>query len=283
MASDTASASLLLWRRCREAADEALSCLVASLNRRYACPMQPITSLQNPIVKMLRTLADKKGRREHGLFLAEGLQMLERAEAMGWTPEHVVATKTVSLFESVRPLIISEKLMAELSAQNNPHEVLASFRARFQPHPGKTGVWLALEDIRDPGNLGTILRTADAAGASGIILAGECCDPHAPDCVRASTGSIFAVPLVRMGRDALIDFMRGFPGETVGTAMAAKQDYRRPYATPTLLLMGSESRGLSPALSEACKVKVRIPMKPGVESLNVATAAALMLYQATAA
>lgn len=244
--------------------------------------MQPISSLQNPIVKQIRSLADKKGRREVGLFMAEGLAMLERAMDLGWEPETLVATKPVHLWDGVRPLIVSEKLMCELSAQNNPHEVLATFKPKFQPHPGKAGLWLALEEIRDPGNLGTIIRTADAASSAGIILIGECCDPYSPECVRASTGSIFALPLVRMKAEGFADFAKALPGDVVGTTMAAPHDFRRAYKADSLLVMGSESRGLSQVVSNACKTLVKIPMKSGVESLNVATAAALMLYQAVA-
>lgn len=241
--------------------------------------MQPITSMQNPQIKLIRALADKKARREHGLFVAEGLQMLERALDLGWRPETLVATKPPQLWDDVKPLIVADKLMAELSGQNNPLSVLATFKQRIQPHPGKDGTWLALEEIRDPGNLGTIIRTADAAGASGIILVGDCCDPCSPDCVRATTGSIFAVPLVRMPQKQFVDFVKGWPGESVATVMSAKTSYRRSYRPPTLIVLGSESRGLSPEVAAACTIKVGIPMRKGVESLNVATVAALMLYQ----
>ncbi len=241
--------------------------------------MLPISSPQNPTIKLIRSLADKKGRRETGLFMAEGHAMLERALALDWRPEHLIATKPTHLWDEVQPLIVSDKVMADLSVQNNPHDVLAAFRQRFQPHPGKTGVWLALEDIRDPGNLGTIIRTADAAAAKGVILIGDCCDPYSPECVRASTGSIFAVPLVRMKPDGFSDFAKAFPGDVVGMAMAASHDFRHAYPADCLVVLGSETRGLSQAVSGACKRLVRIPMKSGVESLNVATAAALMLYQ----
>ncbi len=243
--------------------------------------MVPITSQQNPHVKLVRSLEDKKSRREHGLFLAEGLQMLERAAAMDWTPELYFATKPAWIWDAHKPLIVSDKIMSMLSAQNNAHEVLATFKQRWQPHPGKEGLWLALEDIRDPGNLGTIIRTADAAGAAGIILVGECCDPYASECVRATTGSIFAMPLVKMPTVQFVDFLKSWPGETVGTAMNATQDYRRAYKSPTLLVMGSESRGLTASLTQACESLVSIPMREGVESLNVASAAALMLFEAT--
>ncbi len=242
--------------------------------------MLPITSPQNPHIKLIRSLDDKKARREHGLFVAEGLQMLERAAKLSWKPDIYLATKPQWIWDDHKPLIISDKLMGQLSAQNNPHDLLATFKQRWLPHPGKEGVWLALEDIRDPGNLGTIIRTADATGVSGIILVGECCDPYSPDCVRASTGSIFAVPLVRMPQQQFVDFAKAWPGESVGTAMGAKASYRRRYDSPTLIVMGSESRGLSKAVTTACKTLVSIPMREGVESLNVATATALLLYAA---
>ncbi len=243
--------------------------------------MLPISSTQNPTIKLIRSLDDKKGRREAGLFVAEGLAMLERAESLGWVPDFLVATKRHHIFDEVKPFTVTEKLMAELSAQNNPHEILGVFKQRWQPHPSKEGNWLALEEIRDPGNLGTIIRTADAASAAGIILVGDCCDPYAPECVRATTGSIFGVTLTRMPTASFVDFVKAWPGDSVATKMDAKQDFRRDYKAPVLITLGSEARGLSEAISSACKQKVRIPMKAGVESLNVAAAAALMLYCTT--
>ena len=108
---------------------------------------------------------------------------------------------------------------------------------------------------------------------------GDCCDPYAPDCVRATTGSIFAMPLVKMPTPQFVDFMKGWPGESVGTTMEAKESYRRKYSEPTLLVMGAESRGMSQSVTAACKTLVSIPMRKGVESLNVATATALMLFE----
>ncbi len=241
--------------------------------------MLPITSLQNPHIKLIRSLDDKKYRREHGLFVSEGMAMLERSLNLGWKPELFVSTKPNRLWDDVSPFVVSEKIMAEISAQNNPHEVLATFKQRWQTRPGKDGLWLALEDIRDAGNLGTIIRTADAAGAAGIILVGDCCDPYAPECVRATTGSIFAVPLVKMPTAQFVEFLGGWQGESVGTSMGAKVSYRRTYKSPILVVMGSESRGLTSPVSQACKSLVSIPMREGVESLNVATATALMLFE----
>ena len=241
--------------------------------------MLPISSLQNPTIKLVRSLEQKKERREAGLFVAEGYAMLERAEAMGWIPDMVLATKHADVFEDVKATIVTDKIMAELSGQNNPHDVLAVFKQRYQPHPGKDGLWLALEEVRDPGNMGTIIRTSDAVDVKGVILVGDCCDPYSPECVRASTGSIFGVTLVRMSNTGILDLAKTWPGDVVGTSGAARADFRRQYLHPVLLAMGSESRGLSAELSRSCTQLVKIPMKEGVESLNVATATALMLYQ----
>ena len=174
---------------------------------------------------------------------------------------------------------VDEKIMAQVSAQKNPPQQIGVFQQRWGT-VAPQGLWLALEDMRDPGNLGTIIRTADAAGAQGIILSGQSCDPFAPDCVRATMGSIFGMPLVRMEQKAFLDVIRNWPGESVGTHLKATGSYRRAYKPPTLLVMGSEGKGLSEEAAAACSTLVRIPMKGGAESLNVAIATGLMLFEA---
>ena len=241
--------------------------------------MLPITSLQNPHIKLIRSLEDKKARREHGLFVAEGLTMLERAAALGWEPDLYLATKPAWIWDAHKPLLVSDKIMSTLSAQNNAHEVMATFKQRWQPHPGKEGLWLALEEIRDPGNLGTIIRTADAAGAAGIILVGDCCDPYAPECVRATTGSIFAMPLVKMPTPQFVDFMKGWPAKAWARRWAPRRAIGASMPSRRCWSWAAESRGMSQPVTAACKTLVSIPMRKGVESLNVATATALMLFE----
>ncbi len=240
--------------------------------------MLAITSMQNPTVKLIRSLAEKKYRQETGLFVAEGWDMLDRARKHGWVPEHVLSTLEISDWGEVKPIYVTDKIMQGLSGQNNPHTALATFKQRFV-EPELQGLWVALEDMRDPGNLGTIIRTADAVGASGIILLGQSCDPYSRECVRASTGSIFGMSIARMETAAFIEISKQWRGDVVGTHLKATDDFRRTYNLSTLLVMGSEGRGLSEELSEACKTLVRIPMTGGAESLNVATATALMLYE----
>jgi RNA methyltransferase, TrmH family len=242
--------------------------------------MAQVMSPQNRAIKLIRSLAEKKYRQETGLFVAEGWEMLDRARKAGWTPEHLVSTEAISAWGQTRPILVSEKIMEGLSGQNNPHNVIATFGQRYVGEVTPNGVWVALEDMRDPGNLGTIIRTADAVAASGVILVGQSCDPYSGDCVRATTGSIFGVPLVRMDTESFIALCKTWQGDVVGTHLKAAEDFRRSYKSPTLLVMGSERRGLSEELAAACKTLVRIPMPGGAESLNVATATALMLYEA---
>ncbi len=241
--------------------------------------MVPVTSLQNHTIKLIRSLSEKKFRQESGLFVAEGWDMLDRARKAGWVPEHLLSTEPISPWGKTQPILVSEKIMASLSGQNNALTVVAAFKQRYATEVKPQGVWVALEDMRDPGNLGTIIRTADAVAASGIVLVGQSCDPFSRDCVRATTGSIFGIPLVRMEADVFIVLCKTWQGDVVGTHLKATEDFRRTYKSPTLLVMGSEGHGLSEELVAACKTLVCIPMRGGAESLNVATATALMLYE----
>ncbi len=239
-----------------------------------------ITSAHNPAIKLIRSLAGKKHRCELGLFVAEGANVLERARGAGWVPEYLLTTGPAGAWGKAALLRVDGKVMGSISAQKNPPAEIGVFAQRWTEDVKPEGTWVALEDMRDPGNLGTIIRTADAAGAAGVILVGQSCDPWGPDCVRATMGSIFAVPLVRMSLAAFLDLCRIWPGESVGTHLKATENFRRDYKTPALLVMGSEGKGLSDAAAAACSSLVRIPMTGGAESLNVAIATALMLYEA---
>lgn len=241
--------------------------------------MLTITSPHNPTLKLIRSLAEKKHRQEHGLFVAEGSNVLARAREQGWEPEYLLTTTSAEPWGKAALMRVDEKIMGQVSAQKNPPGVIGVFRQRWGAVKPE-GLWVALEDMRDPGNLGTIIRTSDAAGVQGIILAGQSCDPFSPDCVRATMGSIFAMPLVRLEQKPFLDLLRQWPGESVGTHLKATESYRRSYKAPTLLVMGSEGKGLSEEASAACSTLVRIPMKGGAESLNVAIATGLMLFEA---
>jgi TrmH family RNA methyltransferase len=238
-----------------------------------------VTSPQNPTIKMIRSLSDKKHRQDQGLFVAEGEKVLGRARDEGWEPAYLLSTDQPAPWGKAALLRVDDRVMASVSSQKNPPSEIGVFNQRWADRVVPKGVWVALEDMRDPGNLGTIIRTADAAGAAGVILVGQSCDPWGPDCVRATMGSIFRVPLVRLAQAPFLNLCRNWPGEVVGTHLMAKESYRRAYRSPTLLVMGSEGKGLSDDASAVCSTLVRIPMKGGAESLNVAIATALMLYE----
>lgn len=259
-----------------------------------------ITSLTNERVKAIRALEMRKERKETGLFAAEGASLLISARDAGAELQTIVfragtqdagVTKGLIAWaeqSNAEILEVSDAVLGKISSKDNPQTVLGVFKQRFAPavQPqtvGKQATWLALEEVRDPGNLGTILRTADAAGCAGIMLIGTCCDPYAPECVRATMGSIFAVPLVKLEKQTFVDLLGRWPGDIIATDLSAKQDFRAvSYRAPELIVMGSEGPGLSLELAQTATVRVKIPMSGQLDSLNLAVATALTIYQVRA-
>jgi TrmH family RNA methyltransferase len=259
--------------------------------------MRTITSLQNERVKMIRSLHMRKARRESGLFVAEGASLLVTARDAGWKPRILVLLAGSATGGVARELVrwaeaagaecleVSQAVLGKLAAKENPQTMLGVFEQAWTPLPAPATVagdalWVGLENVRDPGNLGTIIRTADAAGAGGVVLIGASVDPFSHEAVRATMGSVFNVPLARAGLQDGLQWVRRWPGDIVGAHLAGREDFRSvAYRQPTLLLMGSEGPGLSPELSAACTRLVRIPMSGNIDSLNLAVATALMLYE----
>src|SRR5690606_32684425 len=173
--------------------------------------VREITSFSNPVIKDIRALALKKHRDRQDAFLAEGLKLVIDALAGGWQVRTLILSRAAQeqkqaadVAARVRAnggdiLIVPEKILGAIARRENPQQVIAVCGRRSHRlaavEPGTASVWIGLDRVRDPGNLGTIIRTADAAGASGVILIGDCTDPFGPEAVRASMGSIFAVPL----------------------------------------------------------------------------------------
>ncbi|MDZ4842934.1 MAG: RNA methyltransferase [Hyphomicrobium aestuarii] len=263
---------------------------------RYPAP-RAITSLTNDSVKAIRALDMRKARKETGLFVAEGTSILISAREFGFRPETLVylagsAGSGVqkglvdgTLSAGGACLEVSQAVLEKLSGKDNPQTMLGVFRQMWRDAPdparlGRADVWIALEDIRDPGNLGTIIRTADAFGAAGIILVGSCADPYSRDAIRATMGSIFAVPLVKMATDAFVDLSQRWPGDIVGTHLDAREDVRAAvFSGPVMIVMGSEGPGLSQELTAACRRLVKIPMAGRLDSLNLAIATAITLFE----
>jgi RNA methyltransferase, TrmH family len=256
-----------------------------------------ITSLTNDRIKFIRALDMRKTRKESGLFVAEGLSILMTAREHGLTPETLVYLAGSAEQGLARGLVhgalaggaecleVSAQVLGKLAEKDNPQAMMGVFRQRWAAPPtptqlAKDAVWLALEEARDPGNLGTIMRTADAVGAAGVILVGTCCDPYQREAVRATMGSIFAIPLARMDAPAFITLAQAWPGTVAGTHLSGTSDFRTAtYRGPSLIVMGGEGPGLSSALADACTDLVKIPMAGKLDSLNLAIATALMLYQ----
>jgi TrmH family RNA methyltransferase len=258
---------------------------------------KPITSLQNERIKAIRALEMRKARKETGLFVAEGASILITARERGFKPETLVyrAGSATSgpprgvvdwaLTANADVLEVSEAVLGKIASKDNPQSMLAVFRQRWAELPeaariARGDVWVALEEVRDPGNLGTILRTVDAVGAAGVILIGASCDPYARECVRATMGSIFAVPIAKTTRESFLHWCKDWRGDVVGTHLDAREDFRNAaYKAPVLIVMGSEGPGLSQPIAAACTKTVKIPMAGRLDSLNLAVATALMLYQ----
>ena len=253
-----------------------------------------VTSLTNPTVKAVRALHQRKERQESGLFLAEGLKIVAEAVALGAKPHILLhgaeAAGHPLLQEAARAaretLMVTPAILAKIARRDNPQTVLGVFEQAFTPLPAldprTSRCWVALQAVRDPGNLGTIIRTADAAGCGGVILVGDCCDPYSVEAVRATMGSIFAVKIAKASVEAFVDWRIGWPGGVVGTLLTATEDFRAArYRDPTLILMGNEQAGLSLELAALCDATVKIPMRGRADSLNLAVATGVMIYAVT--
>ncbi len=256
-----------------------------------------VTSLTNPLVKLARGLHLRKEREASGLFLAEGLKIVTEAVDAGHFPrfllhgpgaDHPVLQRVVraTLKGGGEVVEVSREVLEKIARRDNPQAVLGVFPQQFADitrlDPSSAPCWVALQAVRDPGNLGTIVRTADAAGCGGVILVGECCDPFSVEAVRATMGSVFATPLYRLSVEAFLAWRTRWPGSVVGTLLSAEVDYRAAdYRTPSLILMGNEQAGLPPALAAACDVAVKIPMRGRADSLNLSVATGIMIYAAT--
>ena len=257
-----------------------------------------VTSLVNPMVKDIKALATKKHREETRTFLAEGLKLVIDALDQGWAIRALVFGKAAlgnALVERTAARAVaagatvieaSAKVLEAITRRDNPQVVVAVFEQRYARladfRPEDDDTYVALDRVRDPGNLGTILRTADAAGAKGVILIGETTDPFAIETVRATMGSIFAIPVARAREEDFIAFAKGFGGLVAGTHLKGSVDYRSVdwRGRPVLLVMGNEQQGLTDELAKACTALVRIPQAGRADSLNLAVATGVMLFEA---
>ncbi|RWQ63771.1 RNA methyltransferase [Mesorhizobium sp.] len=259
--------------------------------------VKEVTSLANPLVKDIKALALKKFRDQQNAFMAEGLKLVIDALDLGWSIRTLVfakagrgnaavekvAARTVAAGGTV--LEVSEKVLVAITRRDNPQMVVGVFSQKFLPlkdiRAQDSDVWVALDRVRDPGNLGTVIRTVDAVGAKGIILVGETTDPFSVETVRATMGSIFAVPVAKATPETFLAWRKSFPGLVAGTHLKGAVDYRSVDFSkgPVLLMMGNEQQGLPDSLAESCDRLLQIPQAGRADSLNLAVATGVMLFE----
>lgn len=255
-----------------------------------------ITSASNPSIKLLKSLERKKGRNETGLFLAEGARLIEQALAQDWQVETLIVSNSGAERDYVQALAkraseqgarliqVPDRLAGSIARKDNPQAVIAAIKQRdlalSDISPETAGLWIGLYECRDPGNLGTILRTADCAGAAGVILIENCCDPYSVEAVRASMGSLFDVALARTDFAAFNTWRKSGGLNMVAASVNGDTSHVGvDFVQPSLILMGNEQAGLPPHIEAECDTLCLIPMRGGADSLNLAQATAIMLYE----
>ena len=254
-----------------------------------------VTAFSNATVKQLRSLRDKKARRVEGLFLAEGLRILTEARDSGMLPEivafsaegakHPLAGEIIAATEAAggEAIETSPDILSKMSGKDNPQMLLGAYR---QPETSLDGLdrtraplWIVAQALRDPGNIGTILRTGDAVGAGGLILIDDCADAFSVEAVRASMGAVFTQQIATARWPEFVSWLRSGEGQLVGTSLKATHDYlEATYAKPCFLLIGNEQQGLPSDYEAECDLLVKIPMAGRADSLNAAVAAAVMAF-----
>lgn len=262
-----------------------------------------ITGFSNPTVKYLRSLRDKKHRKREGKFLAEGLRLLTDARECGRIPEMLVMATNRDphpLLSELEQAVLSSggqiiettaDILTKITGKDNSQAVIGMF-AEFDTSLGaldrsQGDIWMVAQALRDPGNLGTMLRTCDAVGAGGLILIDDCADPFSVEAVRASMGAVFTQQIGQAGWDEFSGWLRGgsgqLPGQLVAASLRDAVDYRgAPYSAPCFVLVGNESRGLPAEYEDACDLRVTMPMKGRADSLNAAVAGAVLAYEVLA-
>ena len=258
--------------------------------------IREITGFSNPLVKRVRSLRDKKHRKREGLFLAEGLRILTEAREAGVLPEKLFFAPDGAGHELARTLIhetqraggdvieTTPDILSKLSGKENSQTLVGVYRDRLIPidqlDRDKADIWIVAQALRDPGNLGTILRTSDAVGGGGLILVDDCVDPFSVEAVRASMGALFTQSIATARWDEFVGWLRGGPGQLVGTSLRTDTDYQAPrYQAPTFILVGNEAQGLPEAYEQECDLLVKMPMLGKADSLNAAVATAVMAYE----
>lgn len=242
--------------------------------------MEKITSVKNPLIRALRALKDRKGRTESGLFLVEGAVLIREALEAGLVLRHLLSDAPTEEFADATP--VSRAVLEAVCDTRTPQGVCAAFEMPPARALSRTPDRIvALDGVQDPGNVGTILRTADAAGFQGVLLGDGCADPYSPKVQRAAMGSGFRMPLF-LGNplsDAL-NSLRARGYRLFASSLEGEDFYARPPSGDRfVLVIGSEAHGISREVCQCADALVRLPMRGGAESLNAAVAAGIMMYE----
>ena len=259
-----------------------------------------LTSFSNPLIKRIKRLQRKKHRQQEGVFYAEGLRVVLAAVDAGAPIETIVYSSELLTSRRAWQMLteqqaagtacveVAANLFQSISSRDNPVGLGAVIAEQWTPleefAARPDDIFVALVNVSDPGNLGTVLRTADAAGAAGVILAGQSVDPYHPTAVKASMGSLFHVPMALASDvEMLLSWASSRGISSLATTAGAKRSYKEAeYRFPLLLLLGSEGEGLPAAAIAAADQAVAIPMHGSASSLNLAVAAGILLYELSA-
>jgi RNA methyltransferase, TrmH family len=256
-----------------------------------------ITSVYNPRVKNVEGLREKKARDSRRLMLIDGYRAVSLAlnnqiplKELFYCEKFFKSREEKVLIEraeknGAKIFCLNEKVFARVAYGDNPEGILAvagQVKKDLADLPlGKSALYLVLESLEKPGNLGAILRTADAAAVCGIIVCDSRTDIYNPNVIRSSLGAFFTIPVVESSVTAALTWLKEQRIKILTTTLQAKLEYTRiDYADPCAIVLGSEDKGVSSAWLDAADFKVKIPMQGQVDSLNVATAAAIILYEA---
>ena len=249
--------------------------------------VETITSRQNPLMTHLRKLASSRSyRKKSGEYLCDGTKLLDEALKWGAPVQTAVFSDDVeipTLPDTVRAVCVSEDLMRSVSPMETPQGALFTVALPETKLPetlaGKH--YLVLDGVQDPGNVGAVLRTADAFGCTGALLLPGCADPYGPKTLRAAMGAVFRLPLYAVGLEALPGLLADAGLPLYGTALRHDTvDVRQRDLRRCALVIGSEGRGVSAEVLALCRETLRIPMSSHCESLNAAAAAAVLLWEA---
>jgi len=254
-----------------------------------------ITSKTNPRIKFIKELRKKKARDETGLFYVEGIRPVGAAFEAGWVFEEILVAPGLLRSDFALGIIdkagkskititeISNDAFLSISEKEGPQGISAVVHQKISSLDTLTnngGVWVGLESIQDPGNLGTIMRTADSSGVKGLILLDNCTDPFGMEAVRASMGAVFSIGIVLATFEKFRSWQEKSSFQLIGSSDKAISNYRKiDYPTNFILLMGSEQKGLSEPFINLCTNMVSIPMVGKSDSLNLAVATGIILYE----